>query len=224
MSAVTILIADDHQMVREGLRSLLEAEANFKVVGEAGDGLAAVRLATQLQPRIVVLDLMMPKLRGVEAARQIRQRVPRSKVIIVSMYGDESFVIEALRAGAHAYVLKEAAGSELIRAIREAEVGRHYLSPPLSEAAIHAYKEKAEKIGSLDIYEQLSPRERQVLQLTAEGCTSGEIAAQLSISSRTAETHRANILRKLNLRSQADMIRFALQRGVLPLHKPPPES
>jgi len=217
MSAITILLVDDHQMVREGFRALLEAQKDFRIVGEASDGLEAVRLADQLRPRVVVLDLMMPKLRGVEALRQITHRLPDTKVVVLSMHSNEAYVLEALRNGASAYVLKGSTAADLIRAVREAAAGRHYLSPPLSEPAIDAYKEKARKAGSLDIYETLTNREREVLQLTAEGHTSAQIAEKLFISPRTAETHRANLFKKLNLHSQAELIRFALQRGIVPM-------
>lgn len=212
----SILLADDHPVVRHGLRALLEAERDFRIVGEADDGLETVRMVESLQPDVLVLDLMMPSLNGLEVTRQVCQRVPQTQVIILSMHADEAYVLEALRNGAVGYVLKDASAGELVRAVREVIAGRRYLSPPLSERAIEAYVQKASE-GALDPYETLTTREREVLHLVAEGYTSAEIAARLSISPRTVEVHRANVMRKLGLRSQTDLIRYALRRGILPL-------
>ena len=212
----TIALADDHQVVRNGLRVLLEAEPDFSVVGEAGDGLEAVRLVERLQPDALVLDLMMPGLNGLEVARQVSQRSPQTRVVILSMYDNEAYVLEALWAGAAAYVLKESTSAELVRAIREAVAGRRYLSPPLSERAIEIYIQRAES-AALDPYETLTAREREVLHLVAEGHTNAEIAARLFVSPRTVETHRANLMRKLGLHTQTDLIRYALRRGILPM-------
>jgi len=216
MSVTTIVLADDHQVVRHGLRVLLESEPNFRIVGEASDGLEAIDLVERQQPDIVVLDLMMPGLNGLEVARQSSHRSPRTNVVILSMYNNEAYVLEALRAGAKAYVLKASTSDELVRAIREVVAGRRYLSPPLSERAIQAYSQKAES-AAVDAYETLTTREREILQLAAEGCTNAEIATRLSISPRTAETHRANLMRKLGLHSHTDLIRYALRRGILPM-------
>ena len=216
MSVITIVLADDHQVVRHGLRVLLESEANFRIVGEASDGLEAVELAEKQQPDVLVLDLMMPGLNGLEVTRQCGHRAQHTNVVILSMYNNEAYVLEALRAGAKAYVLKASTSDELVRAIREVVAGRRYLSPPLSERAIQAYSQKAE-LAAVDAYETLTTREREILQLAAEGCTNAEIAARLSISPRTAETHRANLLRKLGLHTQTDLIRYALRRGILPI-------
>jgi DNA-binding NarL/FixJ family response regulator len=212
----TILLADDHHIVRQGLRALLEAESDFHLVGEAGDGLEAVRLAESLQPNVLVLDLMMPGLNGLEVTRQVKKRCPRTSVVILSMHANEGYVLEALRNGAGGYVLKDSSAADLVQAVREAVAGRRYLSPPLSERAIEAYLEKAQS-ATLDIYETLTTREREVLQLIAEGHTNADIAARLSISPRTVEVHRANLMRKLNLHNQTDLVRFALRRGILPM-------
>jgi DNA-binding NarL/FixJ family response regulator len=217
MSLVNILLADDHHVVREGFRALLTTESDFRIVGETGDGIEAVRLAEQRKPHVVVVDLMMPSLNGMEVTRQITRRVPHTRVVLLSMHANEAYVLEALRNGASAYVLKDASSVELIRAVREAMAGRRYLSPPLSQMAIDAYVRKAEKTETLDLYETLTNREREVLQQGAEGRTTAEIAARLCISPRTVETHRANVMHKLGLRSQTDLIRYALQRGILPL-------
>jgi two-component system response regulator NreC len=216
MSMTTIVLADDHHIVRQGLRSLLEAEPDFSVVGETGDGLEAARLVERLQPHVLVLDLMMPGLNGLEVTRRVSQRSPQTRIVILSMHANEAHVLEALRAGAAAYVLKESTAAELVRAVREAAAGRRYLSPPLSERAIEAYMQKAQS-AVLDSYETLTAREREVLHLVAEGHTNAQIADRLFISRRTVETHRANLMRKLDLRTQTDLISYALRRGLLPM-------
>jgi two-component system response regulator NreC len=216
MTTTTIVLADDHHVVRQGLRALLEAESDFSIVGEAADGLEVVAMIERLKPDVLVLDLMMPGLNGLEVVRQIAQRCLPTRVVILSMHANEAYVLQALRSGVAAYVLKESTASDLALAVREASAGRRYLSPPLSARAIEAYIEKVE-VTTLDVYETLTSRERQVLHLAAEGHNNSEIAERLSISSRTVETHRANIMRKLNLRTQTDLIRFALKRGILPL-------
>jgi two-component system response regulator NreC len=215
----TIVLADDHRIVRQGLRALLEAEPDFRLVGETGDGLEAAQLAERLQPDVAVLDLMMPGISGLEATRLISSRCPKTRVVILSMHADEAYVLEALRNGAAGYVLKDSTADELVRAVREVVAGRRYLGPPLSERAIEAYVQKAQEMA-LDPYEKLTDREREVLHLAAEGHSSAEIADKLSISSRTVETHRANMMRKLGLNSQTDLIRYALKRGIIPMEKP----
>jgi DNA-binding NarL/FixJ family response regulator len=212
--SISILLADDHPVVRRGVRGALEAESAFSVVAETGDGLEAVRLAERLQPDVMVLDLMMPGLSGLDVLPIVRQRSPRTGVVVLSMLADEEFVLQALKHGALAYVLKGCDPVHMVEAVRRAAAGRRYLSPAISERAFEAYHEKAQSIPS-DPQDLLTPRERQALQLAAEGCTNGEIASRLSISQRTAETHRANAMRKLGLRTQADLIRFALRRGMI---------
>jgi DNA-binding NarL/FixJ family response regulator len=211
---ISIVLADDHPIVRQGLRALLQAEPDFRIVGEAGDGLEAAQLVERLQPDVLVLDLMMPGLDGLAVTRQVSQRAPHTRVVILSMYANEAYVLEALRAGAVAYVLKASNSAELVRAVHEVTAGRRYLSPPLSERAIEAYLEKAEA-AALDPYETLTAREREVLHLAAEGRTNAEIARRLTISPRTVEMHRSSLMRKLGLRSQADLIRYALRRGII---------
>jgi two-component system response regulator NreC len=213
---ITVLLADDHPVVRLGLRALLEAEPDFQLVGEAADGLEVLPLAERLQPEVLVLDLMMPGLGGLEITRRMTEQVPRTRVVILSMHANEAYVVEALRNGAAAYVLKGSHPAELIQAVRAVVAGERYLSPPLSERAIESYVERA---GSavLDVYETLTTREREVLHLAAEGHSSPEIAARLFVSSRTVETHRMNLMHKLALRSQTELVRFALRRGILPL-------
>jgi len=217
MSKIRILLADDHQVVREGFRALLEAEPDFEIVAETGDGLEAVRFAEHHKPHVLVVDLMMPGLNGLEVARQITQRLPRTHIVVLSMHANEAYVLEALKNGACAYVLKDASAAELVRAVREANSGRRYLSPPLSEPAINNYIQRTRNSDSLDLYDTLTNREREVLHLAAEGHTNAEIAGRLFISPRTVETHRANVMHKLGLRSQTELVRYALQRGILPM-------
>ena len=217
MNKIRILLADDHQVVREGFRALLQAEPDFDIVAETGDGLETVRLAEHQKPHVLVVDLMMPGLNGLEVARQITQRLPSTHVVVLSMHANEAYVLEALKNGACAYVLKDASAAELVRAVREANAGRRYLSPPLSEPAIDSYIQRTRNSDSLDLYDTLTNREREVLQLGAEGHTNAEIAGRLFISPRTVETHRANVMHKLGLRSQTELVRYALRRGILPM-------
>jgi two-component system, NarL family, response regulator NreC len=214
----TIVLADDHKLVRQGIRALLEAEVDFQVIGESGDGLETLRLVERLTPNVLVLDLMMPGINGLEVTRQVKKNVPQTAIIIVSMYANEAYVLEALGNGAAAYVLKDSSASDLVYAVREVTAGRHYLSPPLSERAIAVYQETARVTATnIDKYETLTTREREVLQLSAEGCTNQEIAGRLGISARTVETHRAHLIHKLDLHTQADLIRYALRRGIIAL-------
>lgn len=210
-----ILLADDHPFVRAGLRALLEAQPDFRLVGEASDGLEAVRLVQRLKPDVLVLDLVMPGLNGLEVARQVRRLSPHTRVIILSMYANEAYVMEALRNGAVGYVVKDSDPMDLLQAVHEVTAGRRYLSPPLSERAIEAYIRKAEAT-MLAPYETLTTREREVLHLAAHGYTNSEIGRRLFISPRTVETHRGNVMHKLGLRSHTDLIRYALRRGILP--------
>jgi two-component system, NarL family, response regulator NreC len=215
---ISIMLADDHPVVRRGMQTLLEAEPDFSVVGETGDGLETVRLVERLQPDVLILDLMMPGLSGLEALRIIRQRSPRTRVVVLSMYGNNAFVATALMNGVSGFVLKGCEEENLVRAVREAVVGRRYLSPPITERAIDAYIEQV-RVGQLDPHETLTAREREVLQLAAEGNTGAEIAARLHISQRTVENHRANVMRKLGLKNQSELVRYAVRRGLIPLEE-----
>jgi DNA-binding NarL/FixJ family response regulator len=212
----SIVLADDHPIVRQGLRALLEAETDFRLIGEAGDGLEAVQLAERLCPNVLVLDLMMPGLNGLEVARRVSQRTPQTRIVILSMYASEAYVLEAMKNGAAGYVLKDSTAADLVKAIREVAAGRRYLSSPLSERAIEVYIESA-KGTTLDLYDTLTTREREVFQMVVEGRTNAEIAERLMISPRTVETHRANLTRKLGLRTQTELVRYALRRGILSL-------
>lgn len=213
MTPVDILLADDHDVVRKGLRALLESQPDLKVVGEAVDGLEVVPQVEKLRPHLVILDIKMPGLNGLDVARMIRTRAPDTKIIMLSMFSDEAYVVQALRNGASAYVLKESKASDLLEAVRTVAAGGRYLSPPLSEKSIESYLAKA-SAAAIDPYETLSPREREVLQLAAEGHSNPDISTRLGISPRTVETHRANLLKKLGLKGQTDLVKFAVKRGL----------
>jgi len=209
----TAIIADDHEIVRRGLRGILETEGSCKVVAEAADGLAAVQLVEKHKPGVLILDLNMPRLHGLEVLRQTRTSSPHTRVIILSMHNDEPYVIEALRAGAMAYILKGSESEEIAHALKEVLAGRRCLSAQLSEWAINALT--AKPATDADPLASLTQRERMVLQLAAEGHSNPEIAEKLFISPRTAETHRTNLLRKLGLQTQTDLVRFAIRKSLI---------
>ncbi|MEP7076074.1 MAG: response regulator transcription factor [Acidobacteriota bacterium] len=211
---ITIVLADDHLIVRQGLHALLEAETDLRVIGETGDGLKAVDLVKKTNPHVAVLDLMMPGLNGIEVARQLSKQNPQTKVVILSMYDDEGFVLEALSHGVSGYVLKDTGSADLIMAVREVFRGHRYLSPALSDRAIEIY-EQMNRAQTTDKYETLTTREREVFHLSAEGFTNHEIADRLGISVRTAETHRSKLMHKLGVHSQADLTRYAIRRGII---------
>jgi two-component system response regulator NreC len=215
-SRITLVLADDHHVVRQALRTLLESEPGFVVVGEASDGLRVADLVARIEPDVLLADLMMPGLNGMEVTRQVRKRCANTRVILLSMHMNEAHVLEALRSGVHGYVRKDATASDLIGAIRAVMSGQLYMSPPFSDQAIDAYRQRAEE-AAVDPYERLTAREREVLHLAAEGLGNTEMAARLGISPRTAETHRARVMQKLGLRRLADLVRFALRRGLMPL-------
>lgn len=219
----TLVLADDHTVVRQGLRALLESE--FRVLAETGDGLEVVSLVERLRPDVAVLDLMMPGLNGLDAARQIKRRAPGTRVIILTMHPEEAHVVEALKSGVRGYVLKGSDSSELIHAIHECSEGRRYLSPQISERVIQGYVERFEA-SALDPYDTLTDREREVLHLAAEGLTNPEIGRRLSLSPRTVETHRAKLMHKLGLRNQVELTRYAIGRGILdhPGSRPSPQT
>ncbi|HVS51276.1 MAG TPA: response regulator transcription factor [Opitutaceae bacterium] len=209
----TAIIADDHEIVRRGLRGILESEGTCHVVAEAADGLSAAQLVEKHKPHLLILDLNMPRLHGIDVLRQTRTSSPHTRVIVLSMHNDEPYVIEALRAGAMAYILKGSESQEISHALKEVLAGRRFLSATLSEWAINALV--AKPADDADPLQSLTQRERMVLQLAAEGHTNPEIAEKLFISPRTAETHRTNLLRKLGLQTQTDLVRFAIRKGLI---------
>jgi len=211
---ISIALADEHEVVRNGLRVLLEAESNFRVVGEAVDGLEAVRLVERMKPDILVTDLKLGGMDGIEVTRQVCKRSPKTGIIILSMCENEGDVLEALRAGAKAYVLKDSTSNRLVHAINEVATGHRYLSPPFSEQAIETYMQKT-KPATVELHNSLTMREREVLEMVAKGYTNAKIAAQLFISPRTVETHRANVMRKLNLDNHIQLIHYVVKQGLL---------
>lgn len=212
---IKIVIAEDHTIVRQGIKSLLANEPDLRVVGEAKDGIEAIRLVEDLEPDILVADLMMPGLGGLEVTRRVTQLRGKTRVVVLSMHEDQAYVVESLSYGALAYVLKDSTADDLVKAIREAAGGRRFLSPTLSSHALAAYIESKRQTPH-DPLDLLTAREREVLQLAAEGRTNAEIADRLVISPRTVEIHRANAMRKLGLRNQADLVRYAIRRGITP--------
>jgi two-component system, NarL family, response regulator NreC len=213
---VKVLLADDHPIVRQGLRNLLNSEQDFKVIGEASDGLSALELVEKLRPDVLVVDLMMPGLNGLEVIRRAKHSMPGLRIIVLSMQNADAYVVDALKLGASGYVLKDTGPAELIQAIRDVVAGQRYLSPAISERLTNTYIQQSSETIE-DPYKRLSNREREVLQLAVEGHTSTEIAARLFISTRTAELHRSNVMSKLSLHSQNDLVRYALKRGILSL-------
>jgi DNA-binding NarL/FixJ family response regulator len=213
---ITIALADDQHLVRQGIRCLLELEKDFKIVGDTGDGIKVVGLVARLEPSVLIVALAMPGLNGVEITRQVRQRFPQTGVVVLSMSTDDRYVIEALRSGAGGYLVKQAKASELIRAIRRVAGGRYYLSAPFRKDPVEVWLQRCRR-ATPDPYTTLTSREREVLQLVAEGHSSGDIAGRLAISRRTAEAHRANFMRKLRLHNHVELIQYALGRGILML-------
>lgn len=207
---ITVLVADDHAIVREGLVALLAAQSDIRVVGTAADGRDTVRQAETLKPEVVVMDISMPDMNGIEAAREIHRRLPAARVVILSMHSSAEHVYHALEAGARAYLLKESAANEIVAAVRAAHAGRRYLSPKIAEVI-------ADNIGRASAaspLESLSGRERQVLQLVAEGRSSAEIAKTLNLSPKSVDTYRSRLMQKLHIGDIAGLVKFAIQHGI----------
>jgi two-component system response regulator NreC len=212
---VTLVLVDDHPIIRQGLRHLLEAEPDFRIIGEAGDGVEALQLIERLKPNILVVDMMMPGLNGLEVLRQIKKISPTTRAIVLSMQSADAYVFEALKNGAAGYVLKETGPGELVNAVHEVIQGNQYLSAKLSKRLLASGQSIMDT--PLDAYERLSTREREILQMTTEGRTSQEIGSKLVISPRTVEIHRSNLMKKLGVHNQTELIRFAIKRGILPM-------
>jgi two-component system, NarL family, response regulator NreC len=207
---IRILLADDHAMVRQGFRMILAAQADMEIVGEAGNGREAVTLAAELTPDVVVMDVAMPELNGIEATRRITGASPRTRVLALSMYKDSVYVREILRAGARGFLLKDAIDRDLLAAVRSVAAGEGYLSPAVSEAVLSDYRRSV-----TDPIDLLSSREREVLQMIAEGKTNKDIATTLKLSVYTVDAHRGRIMEKLNMHSVGELVRFAVRKGLI---------
>ena len=210
---IRILIADDHGVVAEGLKHLVEAQQDMEVVATVGDGREAIRVAKETAPDVVLMDLSMPELNGADATRAVLEHNPKCRVIVLSMYAEREYVRRALKAGAAGYVVKRSAAKEVVDAIRAVHAGQRYLSPRVADVVIDDYAGD----GKGDLLEKLSAREREVLQLLAEGRTGAEIATRLALSQKTVETYRARLVEKLGIRDVAGLVKFAIQRGLVSL-------
>ena len=215
MKSIRVLLADDHKLIRAGLRLVVDQQPDLDVVGEADDGRQAVELAKSLKPDVVVMDIGMPNLNGIEAARQIREIHPDSAVVMLSMHSDEGYVLRALAAGVRAYLLKDSATADLVQAIHAVAEGKSFFSPAVSKVLLQDYMRKLQRSGAEDSYDLLSPREREVLQLVAEGKSNKEVAGLLNLSVYTVETHRARIMQKLNLKGVPELILYAVRKGII---------
>jgi DNA-binding NarL/FixJ family response regulator len=222
-SMINIVLADDHSVLRSGLRTLLERQKNFRVVGEASNGLEAVRITEKLAPDILVLDLSMGGLHGLDVARHLKHRKLKTRIVILSMHSNEDYIRQAFKSNVSAYVPKDCEFSELVEAILAVASGKHYLPPRISDVIVNAYVAGSSD-DSMNSYEMLTDREREVLQLLADGLTNAEVSKRLFISSRTVESHRARLRKKLNLKNESEIIRYAVEKGLLtykislPLH------
>lgn len=212
---IRVILADDHSVMRHGLRLILEQQEGFEVLGEACDGREAVNLAAALHPDVAVLDITMPNMNGIEAARQITEKQPNVAIVMLSMHADESYVLRALKAGARGYLLKESPESDFISAIRSVSEGKSFFSPAVSRLLVEDYIRQMQDKDIEDSYDLLTPREREILQMVAEGKSNKEVANLLNLSLYTVETHRGNILQKLNLHSVPDLILYAVRKGVI---------
>ncbi len=215
--SITVFLADDHAVLRDGVRLLLEMQPDISVVGDAADGREAVHKVAELQPNVVILDIVMPKLNGIEAARQILQANPATRIIILSMNSDSEHIFRALQAGVHGYLLKASAGSEVVEAVRAVYAGRRYLSQDISDSVIDAYIQQREITETGNPLAQLSPRELEVLQLVVEGQSNPEIATTLALSPDTIKTYRKRIMQKLDLNDLPSLVKFAVLHGLTPL-------
>jgi two-component system response regulator NreC len=215
MSKIRILLADDHGIVRKGLRYLLERQPDMEVVGEAKDGREAVKLSEELDPAIVIMDIAMPLLNGIDATVQIIKRNPKTGVIVLSMHSDESYLVRVLTAGAKGYLLKDAAEADLIRAVQAVTQGRPFFSPQISQTLLEDYMRQLNQRGLQDSYDLLTDREKEILQLLAEGKSNKEVATLLDLSVYTVETHRANLMQRLGLHSTAEIVLYAVRKKII---------
>lgn len=215
MKKLKILLADDHVVMRTGLRALLERQPNLEVVGESENGREAIELVASLKPDVVVMDVGMPVLNGIEATKTIVTQHPTTAVVILSMYVDESYIMRALKAGARGYLLKDSAPADLIGAIQAVSQNKSFFSPKVSRILAEDYVRVLKQKGAVDSYDLLTSREREILQLIAEGKANKEVAAALNISPYTVETHRSHILEKLNLHNPAELILYAVRKGLI---------
>ncbi len=212
---IHVLIVDDHTILRAGLRMLLNAHGDIAVVGEASDGNQAIASAQRLQPDVILMDIAMPECNGIEATRQIKRLMPETRVLVLTMHENEEYLFQVLRAGASGYILKEAADTELVTAIRVVYSGRFYLSPSAQSIMVGDYLQRVRTGEERDSYSALTEREREILKLVAEGFTNNQIAERLTISPKTVDTHRTHIMDKLNLHSRAELVKYAIRRGLL---------
>lgn len=215
MAKLRILLGDDHKLLRDGLRKILQERAEWEVVAEAGEGREAVRLALEVKPDVAILDIGMPLLNGIEATRQIVKRLPEVQILILSMHANEAYIIQAVKAGAKGYLLKDSADTELLRGIDALSNGKSFFSPEVSKVMLDDYVRHLTEKGLEDRYALLSEREREIFQLVAEGHSNKAIADLLSISAATVETHRAHILQKLDVHNTAELVLYAVRRGVV---------
>ena len=213
--SIRVLLADDHGLVRKGLRFLLSQEADIEVAGEADDGRQAVRLAAQLSPNVVIMDIAMPQLNGLDATSQICRSDTRTGVIILSMYSDEEFLLRALTAGAKGYLLKDSAEADVVRAVRAVASGKTFFSPAIAHTLLEDYVRRLQQKGVQDSYELLTDREREVLQLLAEGRSNKEVAGVLGVSVHTVDTHRTNLMQKLGLHNTAEIVMYAMRKRII---------
>lgn len=215
MGTTRILIADDHGIVRKGLRLQLEQQGRFEVVGEACDGREAVRMAEELAPDVIIMDIAMPNLNGIDATAQIVKRNPHIGVIILSMHSDESYLARTLAAGAKGYLLKDSADVDLYRAVQVVAQGKPFFSPAIANTLLEDYMRQLQQRGLQDSYDLLTDREKEILQLLAEGKSNKEVASLLNLSTYTVETHRTHIMQKLNLHSSADIVLYAVRKKII---------
>ena len=215
MNKVQILIADDHGIVRKGLRLQLEQSPDFQVVGEAADGREAVRMTEELKPDVVLMDIAMPNLNGIQATAQIVKRSPRTAVIILSMHSDESYLIRTLAAGAKGYLLKDTAEVDLYRAVQVVAQGKSFFSPAIANTLLEDYMRQLQQRGLQDSYDLLTDREKEIFQLLAEGKSNKEVATTLNLSTSTVETHRTRLMQKLDLHSSAEIVLYAVRKKII---------